>query len=102
MVLPDEWEPGTPLTDALPLAEDILLVESTGNRPDLMSTYGIAREVAALYDLEPSPPPGRDPRVAGDGPSTFPVGDLDGCPPTNAGLSRPVALRLCTAPRRTR
>src|SRR5437870_12319125 len=68
MVLPDEWEPGTPLTDALPLAEDILLVESTGNRPDLMSIYGIAREVSALYDLELSPPPGRDPGVAGDEP----------------------------------
>jgi phenylalanyl-tRNA synthetase beta chain len=68
MVLPDEWEPGTPLSDALPLAEDILLIESTGNRPDLMSIYGIAREVDALYDLELSPPPGRDPGVAGDGP----------------------------------
>ncbi|TMK71415.1 MAG: phenylalanine--tRNA ligase subunit beta, partial [Actinobacteria bacterium] len=28
MVLADEWEPGTPLQDALPLVEDILLVES--------------------------------------------------------------------------
>ena len=30
---------------------DVLVVESTGNRPDLLSVYGIAREVAALYDL---------------------------------------------------
>ena len=51
MVLSDEWSPGTPLADALPLAEDIVLVESTGNRPDLMSIYGIAREVAALYGI---------------------------------------------------
>ncbi len=50
MVLP-EAEPGTPLADALPLVDDVLLVESTGNRPDLMSIYGLAREVAALYDL---------------------------------------------------
>ena len=35
----------------LPLVEEVLLVESTGNRPDLLSIYGIAREVAALYDL---------------------------------------------------
>src|SRR5204862_1486028 len=27
MVLSDEWEPGTPLADALPLSEEILLVE---------------------------------------------------------------------------
>src|ERR671919_897425 len=52
MVLPDAWEPGTPLIDALPLTEAILLVESTGNRPDLLSIYGLAREVAALYELE--------------------------------------------------
>src|SRR6188474_3761365 len=50
MVL-SEAEPGTPLSDVLPLVEDVLLVESTGNRPDLLSVYGIAREVAALYDL---------------------------------------------------
>jgi phenylalanyl-tRNA synthetase beta chain len=54
MVLP-ETEPGTPLGDVLPLVDDVLLVESTGNRPDLLSIYGIAREVAALYDLELAP-----------------------------------------------
>jgi len=46
-----EAEPGTPLAEVLPLAEEVLLVESTGNRPDLLSVYGIAREIAALYDL---------------------------------------------------
>src|ERR1041385_5789983 len=54
MVLP-ESEPGTPLVDVLPLVDDVLLVESTGNRPDLLSIYGIAREVAALYDLKLAP-----------------------------------------------
>src|SRR5205809_3709551 len=54
MVLP-EAEPGTPLVDVLPLVDDVLLVESTGNRPDLLSIYGIAREVAALYDLDLAP-----------------------------------------------
>jgi phenylalanyl-tRNA synthetase beta chain len=51
MVLADEYKAGTPLADVLPLWDDVLLVESTGNRPDLLSVYGIAREVAALYDL---------------------------------------------------
>ena len=51
MLLADGTEPGTPLADVLPLADDVLLVESTGNRPDLLSVFGIAREIAALYDL---------------------------------------------------
>ena len=51
MLLSGELEPGTPLADALPLWDDVLLVESTGNRPDLLSVFGIAREVAALYDV---------------------------------------------------
>src|SRR5690349_9805178 len=50
MLLP-EAEPGTPLADVLPLVDTVMLVEATGNRPDLQSIYGIAREIAALYDL---------------------------------------------------
>ena len=50
MLLP-ETAPGTPLADVLPLVDDVLLVESTGNRPDLQSIYGLAREIATLYDL---------------------------------------------------
>ena len=60
MLLP-ESEPGTPLGDVLPLRDDVLLVEPTGNRPDLLAVYGLAREVAALYDLELAPFPGREP-----------------------------------------
>jgi phenylalanyl-tRNA synthetase beta chain len=79
MLLP-ETEPGTPLGDLLPLADDVLLVESTGNRPDLLSVYGIAREVAALYELDLSPPPGVDPEPPADGPVEVTVEDLEGCP----------------------
>jgi phenylalanyl-tRNA synthetase beta chain len=79
MVLP-ETEPGTPLGDVLPLVEEVLLVESTGNRPDLLSIYGIAREVAALYELELAPPPGVDPEPAGDEQVDVKVEDLEGCP----------------------
>ena len=50
MLLP-ETEPGTPLADVLPLVDHVLLVEATGNRPDLQSVYGLAREIATLYDL---------------------------------------------------
>ena len=61
MLLDDQFEPGTPLADVLPIVDDVLLVEPTGNRPDLLAVYGLAREVAALYDLELAPMPGRDP-----------------------------------------
>ena len=79
MLLP-ETDPGTPLGDVLPLADDILLVESTGNRADLLSIYGIAREIAALYDLELAPPPGTDPQPEGDEPVDVTIDDLEGCP----------------------
>ena len=79
MVLPPT-EPGTPLGDVLPLAEEVLLVESTGNRPDLLSIYGLAREVAALYDLPLEPWPGSDPGPVPDGRVEVEVEDFDGCP----------------------
>src|SRR5919108_1212486 len=49
LVLPDPWEPGTPLADVLPLGDTVLEMELTRNRPDCLSVYGIAREVAALF-----------------------------------------------------
>ena len=91
MVLP-ETEPGTPLGDVLPLVDDVLLVESTGNRPDLLSIYGIAREVAALYELELAPMPGEDPEQAGDEPVDVTVDDLEGCPRYVGRLFRDVSL----------
>ena len=44
---------GTPLADALELNDIILEIDnkSMTNRPDLWGHYGIAREIAALYDL---------------------------------------------------
>ena len=45
--------PGTPLADALGLADTILEIDnkSLTNRPDLWGHYGIAREIATLYNL---------------------------------------------------
>jgi phenylalanyl-tRNA synthetase beta chain len=62
-----EGEPGTPLGDLLPLQDVVLDLEITGNRPDLLSVYGVAREVAALFRLDLAPPPGLDPERAGAG-----------------------------------
>jgi len=92
MVLADA-EPGTPLVDVLPLVDSILLVESTGNRPDLLSVYGVAREVAALYDLELAPMPGSgDEPAGGDEPVDVAIDDLDGCPRYIGRLFRDVSI----------
>jgi phenylalanyl-tRNA synthetase beta chain len=79
MVLP-ATEPGTPLVDVLPLVDDVLLIESTGNRPDLLSIYGIAREVAALFDLELAPMTSDDREQAGDAKVDVEIEDFEGCP----------------------
>ncbi|MGH3105191.1 MAG: phenylalanine--tRNA ligase subunit beta, partial [Gaiellaceae bacterium] len=85
-------EPGTPLAEVLPLGDTVLEVETTGNRPDLLSIYGIAREVAALFRLELAPPPGRDPERAGDEPVDVRIEDLDGCPRYVGRLFRDVSV----------
>jgi phenylalanyl-tRNA synthetase beta chain len=92
MVLPPGVEPGTPLADVLPLVEDVLLVESTGNRPDLLSIYGIAREVAALYDLELAPMPGTDPGTGPNETVDVTVEDFAGCPRYIGRLFRDVTI----------
>jgi phenylalanyl-tRNA synthetase beta chain len=92
MVLPPGVEPGTPLADVLPLVEDVLLVEATGNRPDLLSIYGLAREVAALYDLELAPVPGTDPEPHADETVDVTVEDFAGCPRYIGRLFREVTI----------
>jgi phenylalanyl-tRNA synthetase beta chain len=92
LVFAEAHEPGTPLTDVLPLRETVLEVETTGNRPDLLSIYGIAREVAALFRLELAPPPGEDPPMDGDEPVDVRIEDLAGCPRYIGRLFRDVRI----------
>src|SRR5581483_10216534 len=80
ILLPDGTEPGTPLAEVLPLQETVLLVESTGNRPDLLSIYGVAREVAALYDLPLASQPGSQAIELPQAPVDITIEDLGGCP----------------------
>jgi phenylalanyl-tRNA synthetase beta chain len=75
-----EGEPGTPLHNVLPLSDEVLEVEPTGNRPDLLSMYGLAREVAAIYGVELEPPPGADPTPVPDQRVDVTIEDLEGCP----------------------
>ncbi len=80
MLLPDGVEPGTPLQEVLPLRETIMIVESTGNRPDLLSVYGIAREVAALYDLPLAAEPGSEALELPAASIDVQIDDPVGCP----------------------
>lgn len=52
MVLPDDWDAGTPFATAAGLDDVIIDFEVTPNRPDCLSVVGIAREVAALAQVE--------------------------------------------------
>ena len=81
IVLARPFDPGTPLSDALPLGEEVIEAETQWNRPDLLSIYGIAREVAAVFDAELTPMPGREPdRVVDPEPVDVRVDDPAGCP----------------------
>ena len=92
LVLPEPWEPGTPLGDVLPLGEEVLEIEVTRNRPDCLSVYGIAREVAALFRGELRAMPGVDPEPAGDEPLDISIEDFEGCPRYVGRLFRDVRI----------
>jgi phenylalanyl-tRNA synthetase beta chain len=53
LILPDDARIGAPLSEIFP-PDTVIEVEVTPNRPDLLSHYGIARELAALLDLPPA------------------------------------------------
>jgi phenylalanyl-tRNA synthetase beta chain len=80
LVLDEAHPPGTPLGDVLPLGEDIIEIETTPNRPDLLSILGVAREVAALYRVPFEPSPGTDPPLVGEDAVDIRVEDLERCP----------------------
>ncbi|HYX89569.1 MAG TPA: phenylalanine--tRNA ligase subunit beta [Gaiellaceae bacterium] len=99
LVLTDGPEPGTPLADVFPLGEDVLEVETTPNRPDLLSVYGFAREVAALYGADLSPLDLSGGQSLGHGQKEqvdVRVEDLDGCPRYIGRLFRDV--RIASSP----
>jgi phenylalanyl-tRNA synthetase beta chain len=92
LVFAEPSEPGTPLADVLPIADVVLELETTPNRPDLLAVYGVAREVAALYDLELAPPPGTEPERVEDEAVDVTIEDYEGCPRYVGRLFRDVAV----------
>jgi phenylalanyl-tRNA synthetase beta chain len=92
LVLADGLAPGTPLAEVLPLSETVLELETTPNRPDLLGVYGIAREVAALFDRPLEPWPGSDPERDGSEQVPVLVEDPEGCPRYIGRLFRDAAI----------
>jgi phenylalanyl-tRNA synthetase beta chain len=79
IVLDDALEAGTPLADVLPLVDEVLDLEPTGNRADVFAVYGVAREVAALLGGELLPMPGEDPPRDGEESVGIGIDDPEGC-----------------------
>jgi phenylalanyl-tRNA synthetase beta chain len=63
---PELPAPGTPLAQVLPLADDVVELEVTPNRPDCLGVYGVARELHAATGAPLAPAPwNEDPGSAG-------------------------------------
>ncbi|HEX5818144.1 MAG TPA: phenylalanine--tRNA ligase subunit beta [Gemmatimonadales bacterium] len=101
-----EAAPGTRLVDAVPLADDRLVVDVTPNRPDLLGHKGVARELAfslgVAYRLPAIPgadavevPPFRKPageRSAATGGVRIAIDDPDGCARFHAAVVQGVTV----------
>ena len=99
--------PGTPLLEALPLDDDRLVVDVTPNRPDLLGHKGVARELAASFNvpyrlpqlggvaLLPDVPPVQRAsavREAVTGPLRVAIDDPEGCARFHAAVVRGVRV----------
>lgn len=101
--------PGTPLLDALPLADDRLVLDVGPNRPDLLGHKGVARELAASYDapfrlpeipgaIDLDVPPSRRSAESGrgmsdvTGPVRVSIEDAEGCARFHGAVIRDVRV----------
>ncbi|HEX3278860.1 MAG TPA: phenylalanine--tRNA ligase subunit beta [Thermoleophilaceae bacterium] len=57
MVLDGDLPVGAPLAEHLPIADEVLELEVTPNRPDLMGVYGVARDLHAVTEAPLAPDP---------------------------------------------
>ncbi|MEA2493419.1 MAG: phenylalanyl-tRNA synthetase beta chain, partial [Thermoleophilaceae bacterium] len=69
MVLSNGAAPGEPLADHLPIADEVLELEITPNRPDCLAVFGVAREVHAITGNELAEDPS-DADIEGTGADT--------------------------------
>ena len=67
MVLDESLPVGAPLAEHLPIADEVLEIEVTPNRPDIMAVYGVARDLHAVTAAPlAEDPTARDAEPAGD------------------------------------
>ena len=86
--------PGTPLSEVLPIVDDVLELEITPNRPDCLGVFGVAREVHAATGAALAPPPWLDdPGAAGEVPGVEVRVDVpELCPRFTARLFEDVTI----------
>lgn len=98
--------PGTPLLDAVPVADTRLELDVTPNRPDLLSHVGLARDLAAAlgrpvrlpaFAAAAAPAARRAVRASGAAAETagvrVAIEDAEGCPRFTAAVLRGVTVR---------
>ncbi|HEU5082225.1 MAG TPA: phenylalanine--tRNA ligase subunit beta [Acidimicrobiales bacterium] len=91
LLLPENLEPGTALTEALGISADVLYdLEINPNRPDAMSVAGVARDVAARLGLPFALPA---PRIATDGTATSELVTVEIVDPDRCGRFTARVLR---------
>jgi phenylalanyl-tRNA synthetase beta chain len=66
MVLGEGWQPGEPLAPRIPLFHDVIDLEVTSNRADLLSMRGVARELHAIFGIDLAPLDDSEPPALGD------------------------------------
>jgi phenylalanyl-tRNA synthetase beta chain len=94
LVLDSSHIPGTLLADALDLRDTVLDVSITPNRADCLSVIGMAREVAALFDVPLNIPMSE---TVAAGPSvaetiTIDIQDSEACPRYCAGYAYNITI----------
>ncbi len=91
----DGLPPGTLLSQVLPIATEVLVLEITPNRPDCLGIYGVSREVHAATGAPLEPPPWlADPGSIGPlDAAAVTVEDLDLCPRFTARAFENVELK---------
>ena len=94
MILPPDAPIGVPFADYAKLADTVLDLEITPNRPDSLSVVGFAREVGAMYDIDHTEPTCQlvESDEAIDGQVTVEIADAELCPRYSARLIRNVKI----------
>ena len=94
MELPADFEVGKPLGEVLQVGDTVYEIEVTPNRPDWLSHWGVARDVAALLDCPSQLPEINEPTIANkeDFSNVVTVKDSDLCPRYTARVIRNVKV----------